>query len=74
MTAPQVPKSTPRARWLSTSHGRACPDIRLSSQIVRQFAASNVARRSFINRLTIGQPTGPARPQSHISSTALKSP
>ena len=74
MTASQSRKSDRRARCLSTGHGRARPDIRQSSQIVRQFTAFNAARRSFMSRSALGQLAGAAQLQSHTSSAALKSP
>ena len=52
MTASQSRKSAPRARWLSTGHGRARPDIQPSPQIVRQFTAIDATPRSSISRFT----------------------
>ena len=74
MTAPQSRKSAPRARWLSTGHGRARSDIQPLSQIVHQFTASDATRRSFVSRSALGQLAEPARIQSLTSSAALKSP
>jgi hypothetical protein len=74
MTAPQSRKSARLARRLSTGHGRARSDIQLSSQIVRQITAFDATRRSIISRFTDAQLAQSARPQSHTSSAALKSP
>ncbi len=74
MTTSQSRKSAHRVRWLSTGHGRARSDIPPSSQIVRQFTAFDPTRRSFTRRFTVGQLAGAARPQSHTSPAALKSP
>ena len=74
MTASQFRKSARRARCRSIGHGRARPDIQPSSQIVRQFTAFNATRRSFMSCSVLGQLAEPARPQSHTSSAALKSP
>jgi len=74
MTASQSRKTARRAHCLSAGHGRARPDIQPSSQIVRQFTAIDATRRSFVSRSVLGQLAEPARPQSHTSSAALKSP
>jgi hypothetical protein len=74
MTAPKSRKSARRARWLSTSHGRACPDIRQSSQIVRQVMEFDATRRSFVSRFTVEQLVPSARSKSASSPAALKSP
>jgi hypothetical protein len=74
MTASRSRKSARRARCLSTGHDRARPDTCLSVQIVRQLTAFDASRRSFMRRFTVGQLAGWARPQSHTSSAALKSP
>ena len=74
MTAPQSRKCARRARWLSTSHGRARSDIQISSQIVRQFTTFDATRRSFMSHFTARQLAGSARPQSQTSPAALKSP
>lgn len=74
MTASQSCKSDHRARRLSTGHGRARPDVRLSSQTVRQFTEFNAARRPFVGRLTVEQPVASARFKSASSPVALKSP
>lgn len=74
MTASQSCKSAPRDRQLSTGHGGARSDSRLSFQIVRQFVAFDATRHSFIRRFTAGQTAEPAPPQSRTSSAALKSP
>jgi hypothetical protein len=74
VTASQSRKSARRARWLSTGHGRARPNIYLPSQIARQFTAFDAVRRSFVNRPTITQLVGSARSKSVSSPAALKSP
>jgi hypothetical protein len=74
MTASQSRKSARRACWLSTSHGRARSDFKLTSQIALQFMMFDAIRRSFVSCLTIAQLAGSARPQSHTSPAALKSP
>jgi len=74
MTASQSRKSACRARWFSTSHGRARSDIQPSSQIVRQFAASHATRRSFTIGFSADQPPGSAPNQSPSSPATLKSP
>ena len=74
MTASQSRKSARRTRCLSTGHGRARSDIQPSSQIVRQFTAFDATRRSSSSRFTVHQLAGSARPHSHTSSAALKSP
>jgi hypothetical protein len=74
MTAFQSGKSAHRARGLSTGHGRAHSDFQLVSQIVRQFMMSDASDASFLSRFTVGPLAGSARPQSHTSPAALKSP
>ena len=74
MTASQSCKSARRARRLSTGHGRARSDIKLPSQIMRQFTTFDPTRRSFMNCFTVGELAGPAQLQSHTSPAALKSP
>lgn len=74
MTASLSRKSARRARRLSTGHGRARSDIKLSSQIVRRFVTFDATRRSFMNRFTVGQLAEPVQLQSHTSPAALKSP
>jgi hypothetical protein len=74
MTASQARKRARRARSLSTGHGRARPDIRLSSQIVRQFAELEATRRSFMTRFAVTQPARSARSQSISLPAAPKSP
>jgi hypothetical protein len=74
MTAPQSRKPPRRARRLSTGHGRARSDIQLSSQIVRQITAFDATGRSIMSQFTDRQLAQSARPQSHTSSAALKSP
>jgi hypothetical protein len=74
MTVPQSRKSTHRARWLSTGHGRARPDIRQPSQIVGQLVEFDAIRRAFVSGFTVAQLVGPPRSQSTSSPAALKSP
>jgi hypothetical protein len=74
MTASQSRKSARYARWLPTGHGRARPDIRQPSQIVRPFIELDALRRAFVSRFTVAQPVGSARSQLTSSSAALKSP
>jgi hypothetical protein len=74
MTAPQSRKSARLVRRLSTGHGKARPDIQLSSQTVRQITAFDANRRSFVSRSALGQLAEPPQLQSHTSSAALKSP
>lgn len=74
MIASQSRKIAHRARCLSTGHGRARSDIRLSSQIVREFTAFDLIHRSCMSRFTAGQIAGSPRLQSHTSSAAPKSP
>jgi hypothetical protein len=59
MTGPQSRKSARRARWLSAGHGRARPDIRQSSQIVRQLVELDAIRRAFVGGFTVAQLVGP---------------
>ena len=74
MTASQARESDRRARRLSTGHDKARSDIKLSSQIARQFAAFGAICRSFVSRLTVAQLVASARSQSARSPAALKSP
>jgi hypothetical protein len=74
MTTSQFRESAHRARWLSTGHGRARPDIRLSSQIVAQLIEFDANRRSFVSRFTVVQLVTSARSISASSPAALKSP
>ena len=74
MTASQSCRSARRVRWLSTSHGRAHPQIRPSSQIIRQFVEFGTARRLFVSRFTIEELVASARFKSASSPAALKSP
>ena len=74
MTVPQSSKSARRARWLSTGHGTARPDIRQPSQIVGQLVELDAIRRAFVNGFTVAQLVGPPRSQSTSSPAALKSP
>lgn len=74
MTVPQSRKSARRARWLSTGHGRARSDIKLTPQAARQFAAFDAICRSSISGFIVRQLAGAARPQSHTVSAAFKSP
>ncbi|WP_245285102.1 phage integrase N-terminal SAM-like domain-containing protein [Bradyrhizobium sp. WSM3983] len=74
MTASQSRQSARRVRRLSTSHGRARPDIRQPSQIARQFTEFDAARRSFASRFTVARLARSARSQPTSSSAALKSP
>jgi hypothetical protein len=74
MTASPSRKLAHRARWLSTGHGRARPDIRHPPQIIRQFVELDAIRRSFVSRLTLEQLVGSARSKSDSSPVALKSP
>ena len=76
---PHVPASHPRksdrhTRCLSTGHGRARPDVRLSSHIVRQLTEFDAIHRSSSSRFTIHRFAGAHRLHSHTSSAALKSP
>ena len=50
MTASHPRKSDRHTRCLSTGHGRARPDIRLSPQIVRQLTEFDATRRSSSSR------------------------
>jgi len=74
MTASQSRKSARRIRCLSIGHGRVRPDIRLSSQILRQITEFDAARRSSCGRFTIRRFAGPPRLHSPTSSAAPKSP
>jgi len=74
MTASQSGKSARHVRWLSTGHGRACPDIRQSPQIVRQLAEFDDTQYSFVTRFTVKQFVASARSKSARSPAALKSP
>ena len=74
MTASPSRKSDRHTRCLSTGHGRARPDIRLSSQIVRQLTEFDATRRSFSSRFTVHRLAGAPRLHSPTSSAALKSP
>ena len=74
MTASQSCKSARRARCLSTGHGRVRPDIRLSSQIVRQLTEFDAIRGSSGSRSTIHRLAGAPQLHSPTSSAALKSP
>ena len=74
MTASQSCKSTCRARWLSTGHATARPEIRLSSQIVGQLIGFDADRRSFVSRFSVVQLVASARSKSANSPAALKSP
>jgi hypothetical protein len=71
MTAPQSRKSARRARWLSTGHGTARPDIRQPSQIVGHVMEFDAIRRSFVSRLTGAQLVASARSKSARSPAAL---
>ena len=53
MTASHPRKSDRRTRCLSTGHGRARLDIRLSSQIVRPLTEFDATRRSSSSRFTV---------------------
>ena len=67
MTASHPRKSDRRTRCLSTGHGRARPDIRLSSQIVRQLTEFDATRRSSSSRFTIHRLAGaPRTPFTHL--------
>jgi hypothetical protein len=74
MTASLPRKSARRARCLSTGHGRVRPDIRPSSQIVRQLTEFGATRRLSSNRFTIHRLAEAPRLHSPTSSAALKSP
>ena len=74
MTVPQSRKSARRARWPSTSHGRARPDIHQPSQIVGQLPEFKAIRRAFVSHFTVVQLVGPTRSQSTSSPAALKTP
>ena len=74
MTASQSRKCAPRARWLSTGHGRVRSDIQPSPQIVRQFTAIDATPRSSSSRFTGRRLAGAPRIHSRTSSAALKSP
>ena len=74
MTVTQSRRSVHRARCLSTGHGRARPDIRLSSQIVGQLIELDATRRSLGSRFTVAQLVASARSKSASSPAALKSP
>lgn len=66
-------KSAHRARWLSTGHRRARPDVRQSSQVAGQLVECD-ANRSFVSRFTVVQHVASARSKSASSLAALKSP
>ena len=55
MTVPQSRKSARRARWPSTGHGRARPDIPQPSQIVGQLVEFKTIRRAFVSDFTVAQ-------------------
>jgi hypothetical protein len=74
MTALQSRNSAHPVPCRSTGHDRVRPNMLLSSQIARQFAAVDAICCSFINRFNIGQPAGSVRSQSLSSPAALKSP
>jgi hypothetical protein len=74
MTASQFGKFARNAGGLSTSHGRARPDVRQSSQFARQFTELDATRRSFVSRFIVGPLVGPARSQSPSPPAAPKSP
>ena len=74
MTASHPRKSDRRTRCLSTGHGRARPDIRLSSQIVRQLTEPDATHRTSSSRFTFQRLAGALRVHLHTSSAALKSP
>ena len=67
MTASHPRKSDRCTRCLSTGHGRARPDIPLSSQIVRQLIEFDATRRSSSNRFTVHRLAGaPRTPFTHL--------
>jgi hypothetical protein len=74
MTVSQSGKSVRRARWLSTGHGRARPDIRLPPQIVRQPIEFDAFRRAFISGFAVVQLVATAPSKSASPPAALKSP
>ena len=74
MSASHSCDSARQARWLSTGHGRARPDIRQSSQIIRQLMLFDTTRRSSVSHLTVEQLVASARFKSASSPAALKSP
>jgi hypothetical protein len=74
MTASQSCKSARYARWLSTGHGRARPEIRQPSQIVGQLMEFDATRRAFVSRFTVAQLVATAPSKSVASPAALKSP
>jgi hypothetical protein len=74
MTALQSRNSAHPVRCRSTGHGRVRPDLLLSSQIARQFAAVNPICRSFTNRFIVRQPAGSVRSLTYGSPAALKFP
>ena len=67
-------KSIRRARWLSTGHGRARPDLRHPLQIVRQFVEFDTTNRAFLSHFTVEQRVASARFRSASSPAAVKSP
>jgi hypothetical protein len=74
MTAAQSCKSPRRARWLSTSHDKARPDIRQPWQIIEQLMQFDVIRRALVSRFTVEQLVAPAHFKSASSPAPLKFP
>jgi hypothetical protein len=74
MTASHSCEFARHVRWLSTGHSRTRPDIRQSSQIVRQLVDFDTTRHSLISRFTVAHLVASARFKSASSPAALKSP
>lgn len=74
MTASQSCKSARYARWLSTGHGRARPEIRQPSQIVGQLMELDAVRRAFVSPFTLAQLVATAPSKSASPPAALISP
>jgi hypothetical protein len=74
MTASQSGKSARYARCLSTGHGKARSDIKLKSQVARQFAAFDATCRSSISRCIVSQLAASLDPNRTLRPAALKSP
>jgi hypothetical protein len=75
MTASQSGKSARYARCLSTGHGKARSDIKLKSQVARQFAAFDATNLPLFHQPLHRQPAcRVARSQSHTPARGAQIP